>query len=82
MIKAIRPVGAAELDKIICQSSPAVRGMHATLTRKAIAKDVRKANRKMAATISIVIEKIAQILFGQNSSRAMNRSGLIGGSNS
>ena len=70
MIKPIRPVGAAEIDKMICQSSPAVRGMHATLRRKAIAKDVRKADTKMAATISVVIERIAPTRGGLNSSRA------------
>ena len=56
MIKLIRIVGAAEIDKMICQSSPAVMLMHAALTRKAIASDVRKADTTIAETISVVIE--------------------------
>ena len=56
MIQPIKTVGAAEIEKMICQSSPAVRVMHATLTRMAITGDVRKADTKMAATISVVIE--------------------------
>jgi hypothetical protein len=47
-----------------------VRVMHATLTRKAIAKDVRKADTKMAAMISVVIERIAPTRRGLDSSRA------------
>ena len=70
MIQPIKTAGAAEIDKMICQSSPAVRVMHATLTRKAITRDVRKADTKMAETISLVIERIAPARLGQNSSRA------------
>ena len=70
MIQPIKTVGAAEIDKMICQSSPALRVMHATLTRKAITRDVRKADTKMAATISVVIERIAPIRLSEISSRA------------
>ena len=70
MIQPTKTVGAAEIDKMICQSSPALRVMHATLTRKAITRDVRKADTKMAATISAVIERIAPIRLSEISSRA------------
>ena len=42
MIKPIKAVGAAEIEKMICQSSPAVKVMHATLTRKAITSRLLK----------------------------------------
>jgi hypothetical protein len=69
-IKPIKIVGVAEIDKIVCQSSPAGRIMHATFTRKAITRDVRKADTKMAATISVVIDLIELTRRGQDSSRA------------
>jgi hypothetical protein len=48
MIQPTKTVGPAKIDKMICQSSPALRVMHATLTPKAITRDVRKADTKMA----------------------------------
>jgi hypothetical protein len=65
----LNKIAAAEIEKMICQSSPA-RVMHATLTRKAITRDVRKVDTKMVAAISVVIERVAVIRLGQNWSRA------------
>jgi hypothetical protein len=56
MIKPIKIAGAAETDKMICQSSLALRLVHTTLTRKAISKELREAKAKLAITISMVIE--------------------------
>jgi hypothetical protein len=70
MIKPIKIVGAAETDKMICQSSLALRLAHTTLTRRAISKELIEANAKTAVMTSMVIERIAPTLFGQNSSRA------------
>jgi hypothetical protein len=50
---------------MISQRSPAVRGVHATLTRKAISREVG-ANTKMTATVSVVSERIPPTLFDQN----------------
>ena len=58
-IEPIRIAGTAETDNMICQSSPAVRVVHATLMRQAITRDVRKADTEMAATISVVIVGVA-----------------------
>jgi hypothetical protein len=70
MTKLIKIVGAAETDKMICQSSLALRLAHIALTRRAISKELIEANAKIAVTTSILIERIASTLFGQNSSRA------------
>jgi hypothetical protein len=70
MIRPIKIAGAAETDNMNCQSSLALRLVHTTLTRKAISKELREANTKIAVTTSIVIDRIASTLFGQNSSRA------------
>jgi hypothetical protein len=51
---------------MISQRSPAVRGVHATLTRKAISREVGGANTKMTATVSVVSERIPPTLFDQN----------------
>jgi hypothetical protein len=70
MIGPIKIAGAAETDNMNCQSSLALRPVHTTLTRKAFSKELREANAKIAVTTSIVIDRIAPTLFGQNSSRA------------
>jgi hypothetical protein len=70
MIRPIKIAGAAETDKMNCQSSLPLRLVHTTLARRAIIKELREANAKLAVTTSIVIERIAPTLFGQNSSRA------------
>ena len=53
MIQPIKTAGAAEIRKMICQSSAVVSGTQATLNRKAIARDVRNADTKIAPTISM-----------------------------
>jgi hypothetical protein len=70
MIKPIKIEGAAETGNMNSQSSLALILVHTTLTRRAISKELREVNAKIAATTSIVIERIAPTLFGQNSSRA------------
>ncbi|HZZ25887.1 MAG TPA: hypothetical protein VFE60_26495, partial [Roseiarcus sp.] len=69
MIRPKKIAGAAETGNMNCQSSLALRVVHTTLTRKAISKELREANAKIAVTTSIVVERIASTLFGQNSSR-------------
>ena len=70
MIQPTKTVGATEIDRMICQNSPAVKFTQSTPTRKAITSDVKQAVTKIAATISAGNERSALPCFSQNSSRA------------
>jgi hypothetical protein len=70
MMQPIKTVGAAEIKKMICQSSAAVRVTQSTPKRKTITSDVKKIDPKIAATVSAVVERITPACLGQEPSRA------------